>query len=95
MSTSHVRHNVHVINFYNHSEGASINYIFNGCKKILVIDKDNLYEQLLDLSSIDDREQYDDYSISQYDALMLSIRHEHSLIFDSMVKSTDVKPAIG
>lgn len=89
-----IRNSIHVINFYNHSGGASIHYIFNMMKKTLVIDKADLYFFLKELSSVDDEEQFDDYVISQYDALMIAVRHENDQMFNQMMKGANIEPTI-
>jgi hypothetical protein len=43
---------------------------------VIKLSKDDLISELIQISSIDNESEFEDYTISQWDVLCLAIRHE-------------------
>lgn len=80
MTTHEIRKNIFVLSWvYNANRLPYTFYIvyrFEGKGKTLILTKDDLISELIAISSIDNAAEFDQYAISQWDALCLAVRHE-------------------
>lgn len=61
----------------NYPQGAHVFYVYGDkSQRSLKLSKDELISELIAISSIDSKEEIEGYSLSQWDALCLVVRHE-------------------
>lgn len=89
-----LRRFTHVYNYNNHSEGCSIDYIVMNTVNHLYISSGKLYDELIKMSIVEDVEEFQDYRISQWDALNLAIRYELEKEVDKELDNSDIGKAI-
>lgn len=99
MSIKDIRNIVHVYAYTSHSGGATIKYLIHNQDKNEIIRLNNIkmFSELVAIGSLDqetDPEEFADYSISQWDALNIAIRHELSKETESELDKSAIGKAI-
>ena len=79
MTTQEIRSRIHVVNFYNDSEIVVIKYLFDGQLVTYRIDYKSAQEILTSMGCIEEYELFTDFSICQWDAFALAVRHQQDL----------------
>lgn len=97
MTTQELRQLIYIVSFHHDSDGCAIKYIFNGAVNNLIINSFALRDYLEKIGSIEEDiepESWEDYSISQWDALSIVIRSEYEKIVDKDVNDSDLFSAL-
>lgn len=95
MTIHDLRKIITIVSFYNDVDKAEFQYLLNGKSKTLIAYGDSFIDELLIISSIDERQDIiDGYKISQWDALNLVIRHEYANYMDLDINDLDIGKSI-
>lgn len=98
MNIYDLRRVVHVINHVSHSDGCNIHYVKAGTTNFIALSKAELFNELVAIGTYEDAmndvEAFDDYRMSQWDALNISIRFELERETQKDIDNSDIGKAI-
>lgn len=81
MTTHEIRRNIYVYSWASsrhglHNWSFCVKYRFHRNEKTVILSKDELISELIAISSIDEAAEFENYTISQWDVICITVRHE-------------------
>jgi hypothetical protein len=94
MTIYDLRNTMKVEYYHKHSNGGAISYYRNHKLDILTLGNDELLKELIAIGSLEDGENYNQYVLSQWDALNIAIRFELARETEKDLQKSDVFESI-
>jgi len=94
MNIYDLRNTTKVEYYHKHSNGVAISYYRNHKLDILTLGNDELLKELIAIGSLEDGENYNQYVLSQWDALNIVIRFELARETEKQIDNADIGKAI-
>jgi hypothetical protein len=94
MNIYNLRKTMSVEYYFKHANGGAISYSRNNKINVLTLANDELLKELIAIGSLEDGDNYDNYALSQWDALNISIRFELAREAEKEIDNADIGKAI-
>lgn len=80
--------------YHKHANGCIISYYINNIFHALQLNNEELQKELISIGSLEESDNYDQYVISQWDALNIAIRYQLSRDTEFQINNADIGKAI-
>ncbi len=94
MNIYDLRNTMKVEYYHKHAHGCMISYHRNNIFHALQLSNDELQKELIAIGSIEEGDNYEQYVISQWDALNIAIRYQLSRDTEFQINNADIGKAI-